>query len=111
MPWITSKSEEEYEKALRAVETGEQEGKIHLVNLLAAVMNIVALIGIKHVVLGGPYSKLLGLNDMLEMEKRVWETCREHDATIAFARFLVLCARFLCNRSWVFFQCFSFRIV
>ena len=75
--------EEEYERILRAVEVGKKEGKAHLVNLLtAAVANIVALIGIKHVVLGGPYSKLLGLNDMLEMEKRVWETCREHDVSI-----------------------------
>jgi len=75
--------EEEYEKALCAVEAGEKEGKAHLVNLLAvAVTNITALIGIKHVTLGGPYSKLLELNDMIEIEKRVWETCQEHIATI-----------------------------
>jgi len=74
---------EAYERTLHCIENRKDEGKTRMVNLLSvAVMNAVALMGVKHVVLGGPHNELLELNDLLEIEQRVWENCHKHDVTI-----------------------------
>jgi len=74
---------EAYERTLHYIENRKSEGKTRMVYLLSiAVTNVVALMGVKHVILGGPYSELLELNDLLEIEQRVWKNCHKHDVTI-----------------------------